>query len=113
MTVYLELHFRTWLFCKAYQNAGGSLGNLGKYLGYRGPGKNGPVRNMWTGKNGIPERKLGTLCKIAKISESEIMEHAIPKEKSIMIQDWVATKILFYKHKKPSPEIFYQHNEYL
>lgn len=105
MTIYLENHVRIWVFCRAYNNCS-SLGQLAKDLGYNGKGRNGTVRVMWTGESGIPEKKFDQLCKLAKVSKEKMMNHTIPKEKSLKIDDWVTTINLFNKSKKPTPEIF-------
>ena len=64
MTVYLQPHYRSWLFCRAYVNTGEGLVGLAGRLGYKGQGRNGIVRDMWIGKLGIPDHKFSIYAKV-------------------------------------------------
>jgi len=89
--MYLELNFRISLFCKAYESSNESLSELAKEMGYVGKGKNGKVRDMWLGLNSIPESKLNVLSQITGISEKDILNNRIRKEKNKKIDDWFQT----------------------
>lgn len=104
--MFLEPSYRDWFFCKIYENSGESLGGLARQLGYVGKGRNGPMRNMWIGKIGIPDHKIDDFCKLAGISKSDMLKHAISKENSKQSDDWVKTFQIYQKHKNPKPEIF-------
>ena len=77
----LEDEFRDRLFKKAYKNAG-SLGQLGKKLGYTGPSPNYYVNRMWRGEQPITRHRLEILSKMTRIPMTEILQHSMQASNS-------------------------------
>ena len=86
-----------------YLNSGESLANMAKLLNYTGKGRNGPVREMWVGKRGIPEKKFDLFCKLAKESIAKTRSFEVSTSKNELVDDWLpyfqANRKILSEHK--------------
>ena len=89
MTAFLECKYRMLFFSKMYVNSGESLGNMAKLLNYTGKGRNGPVREMWVGRKGIPDQKFDLCCKLAQEPIVKARSFIVPKSENKLVDDWV------------------------
>lgn len=99
--IYLEKVFRNKLFSQAYMNCGESLGNLAVEIGYaRVGGRNGYVRDMWTGRVPVSRRKIQRIAELAEIPLQEVFDHGVTRQDNSEIADWTVSYRLYARQLK-------------
>jgi hypothetical protein len=98
-SIFLKKDYRINLFCRIYEKEK-SLRGIARVMGYDvRPGVNGVIRNIWLGKNCIPDHRMVKIMDYLKISKKEINQNISKLKENDIISDWYESYLMCIKDK--------------